>query len=152
GPASGEDTYVTTLQRDNPKIIFTGAATGRLLEELFSNAYLFVLPSEIEGLSHALLQALSFGRAVLASDIDAYVESRGGGGGTVRSRDVADLQARLQHLVDHPEVVRACAAGGRAHVAAEYSWDRVVDRLEAIYADVCPAAAVRTAAARPIPN
>jgi glycosyltransferase involved in cell wall biosynthesis len=147
GPASGEDTYVTTLQRGNPNVIFTGAATGRLLEELFGNAYLFVLPSEIEGLSHALLQALSFGRAVLASDIDANVEALGGCGVTFRSRDVADLQAKLQHLLDHPDVVQACAVSGRARVAAEYSWERVVDRLEAIYADVCPAAAVPAHAA-----
>jgi glycosyltransferase involved in cell wall biosynthesis len=148
GPASGEDAYVARLKRSqNPRIIFTGAATGRVLEELFSNAYTFVLPSEIEGLSHALLQALSHGRAVLASDIDANVEALGDCGLTFRSRDVNDLQEKLQYLLDHPEVVRDAAARGRARVSAEYTWDRVVDRLEAIYADVCPAAAVRAPAA-----
>jgi glycosyltransferase involved in cell wall biosynthesis len=136
GPASGEDAYVARLkQTGNPKVIFTGAATGTLLEELFSNTYLYVLPSEIEGLSHALLQALSHGRCVLASDIDANVEALGECGVTFRSRDAVDLKDKLEHLLTHPGVVHACAQAGRARVSREYSWEHVVDRLEAIYAD-----------------
>lgn len=136
GPASGEDAYVARLQQSaNSNVIFTGAATGTLLEELFSNAYVYVVPSEVEGLSHALLQGLSFGRCVLASDIDANVEALGECGVTFRTQDTADLQQKLQHLLDHPELVRSCAAPAQARVRAIYEWDKVVDRLEAIYAD-----------------
>src|SRR5262245_21684373 len=117
GPAPAGDAYAATLQQTrHPKVIFTGAATGTLLEELFSNAYVFVLPSEIEGLSHALLQALSHGRCVLASDIDANVEALGECGVTFRTKDIGDLQAKLQLLVDNPVFVHNCATSAQARV------------------------------------
>jgi glycosyltransferase involved in cell wall biosynthesis len=147
GPAPEGDTYAARLRETrHPNVVFTGAATGTLLEELFSNAYLFVLPSEIEGLSHALLQALSHGRCVLASDIDANVEALGECGVTFRSQDVSDLQRKLQHLLDNPAFVRDCASAGRERVGRIYSWEKVVDRLEAIYAGVISAAVPETAA------
>src|SRR5205085_8185386 len=109
--------YVAGLQRTgNPNIIFTGAVTGTLLEELYSNAYVYVLPSEVEGLSHALLQALSHGRCVLASDIDANVEALGDCGVTFRSQDASDLRRQLQRLLDDPAFVHDCASRARAHV------------------------------------
>ena len=97
GPATHPASYARALQRNaHPNIVFTGAVTGRVLEELFSNAYVFVLPSEIEGLSHALLQALAAGRCVLASDIEPNIEALGGCGLTFRNRDVDDLRLQLQ--------------------------------------------------------
>lgn len=147
GPcAAGEDAYCATLRRpDNRNVIFTGAATGELLEELFSNAYVYVLPSEVEGLSHALLQGLSFGRCVLASDIEPNREALGECGMTFKSRDVSDLQQKLQYLLDHPDFVHACGTAAKARVRAHYSWDTVVDRLEAIYADCCRATVANAA-------
>jgi glycosyltransferase involved in cell wall biosynthesis len=134
GPAS-EGSYAARLKETcNPNIVFTGAATGSLLEELFSNAYVYVLPSEVEGLSHALLQALSHGRCVLASDIDANVEALGDCGMTFRTQDVDDLRHKLQLLLAHPELVLECATRARDRVRRLYSWERVVDRLETIYA------------------
>jgi glycosyltransferase involved in cell wall biosynthesis len=135
GPSAGAEAYGAKLRRTtNPNIVFTGGVTGRTLDELFSNAYVYVLPSEVEGLPHALLQALSHGRCVLASDIEANLEALGETGLTFRSRDPLDLQRKLQHLIENPDVVRAAAAGGRARVGQCYSWEAVVDRLEAIYA------------------
>ena len=119
GPAAHPESYARELRRtDHPNIVFTGAVTGRLLEELFSNAYVFVLPSEIEGLSHALLQALGAGRCVLASDIAPNIEALGGCGLTFRNRDVDDLQRQLQSLLDDPGLVRARSAGSRERVAS----------------------------------
>src|SRR5581483_6346797 len=107
GPCDGETAYCASLARPgNPDILFTGAATGDTLRELFSNAYLQVVPSDVEGLSHALLQGLSHGRCVLASDIDANVEALGECGVTFRRGDVLDLAAKLQRLLDDPAFVR----------------------------------------------
>jgi glycosyltransferase involved in cell wall biosynthesis len=50
------------LAGNNKNIIFTGFITGKLLYELFSNCYLFVFPSEVEGLPTALLEAMSYGK------------------------------------------------------------------------------------------
>ena len=135
GPAPAGDAYAARLQQTtNPNVVFTGAVTGRLLDELFSNAYIYVLPSEIEGLPHALLQALSHGRCVLASDIEGNLEAMGDAGMTFRSRDPLDLQHKLECLLANPAVVHAAADGARARVRQRYCWESVVDGLEAIYA------------------
>jgi glycosyltransferase involved in cell wall biosynthesis len=129
-----ERDYVDELQRaagDN--VLFTGFVTDEEMEELFSNAYLYVLPSEIEGLPHSLLQALSYGRCVLASDIDASREALGECGYTFRSTDVDDLAEKLAHLVEHPDLVRAERDKGIARVKREYDWEKVVDRFEELY-------------------
>lgn len=149
GSATHTDAYEASLRRHaSQRIIFTGNVTGRLLEELFGNAYLYVLPSEIEGLAHTILQGLSFGRCVLASDIEPNVEALGGCGVTFRSRDVSDLRAALQRLVDDPGLVRDRAAGAVARVRTHYAWDAVVDRLEAVYRQCLTADAPRLASGR----
>ena len=126
--------YAENLKRaagDN--VIFTGFVTDDEMEELFSNAYLYVLPSEIEGLPHSLLQALSYGRCVLASDIESCREALGECGTTFRNKDVGDLAQKLAHLVEHPELVRAEHDKGIARVKREYDWEKVVDRFEELY-------------------
>ena len=59
-----------TRFRSNENILFTGFADGQLREELYSNAYLFVLPSDLEGMSLCLLEAMSYGNCVLCTDIE----------------------------------------------------------------------------------
>ncbi len=148
GPESGEPEYYAALRRTcDPRIRFVGGVTGDALHELFSNAYTYVVPSDVEGLSHALLQGLSHGRCVLASDIDANLEALGGCGLTFRSGDVDDLSQKLQFLIDNPSFVHGCGAPARARIRQHYSWDHVVDRLEAIYASCCLAPAQSLASA-----
>jgi glycosyltransferase involved in cell wall biosynthesis len=114
-------------------IIFTGFVTDEEMEELFSNAYLYALPSEIEGLPHSLLQALAYGRCVLASDIEACREALGECGYTFRSTDVNDLTEKLAHLCANPQLVRAEHDKGIARVKREYDWEKVTDRFEELY-------------------
>lgn len=134
GPASASEAYARSLrQTAHPNIVFTGGVTGAVLRELFSNAYFYVLPSEIEGLPHSLLQALSFGKCVLASDIDANVEALGDCGLTFRSRDHQDLTSKLERLLRSPDLVRDRSQNARERVRRFYSWDTVVRRLEAVY-------------------
>ena len=134
GPASHSEDYAEQLRRAaGPNVIFTGAVTGRLLEELYSHAYLYVLPSDVEGLPHSLLHALSFGKCVLASDIEANREAMGECGTTFRRGDVAHLRERLAELLADPAQVETLATSGRARVHREYTWEAVVDRMEACY-------------------
>jgi glycosyltransferase involved in cell wall biosynthesis len=120
-------------QTANSNVIFTGYVRGTLLEELFSNAYFYVLPSDMEGLPHSLLQALSFGTCVLASDIPANVEALGDCGLTFKRGDIQDLKDKILFLLDHPEFVSAQKLKSQARVRLHYAWDEVVDRLERIY-------------------
>jgi glycosyltransferase involved in cell wall biosynthesis len=137
GPASHTEEYAEQLRSAaGPNVIFTGAVTGQLLDELYSNAYLYVLPSDVEGLPHSLLHALSFGKCVLASDIDANCEAMGECGVSFPRGDVAALRSRLTELLADPARVETLAAQGPARVQREYTWDAVVDRMEASYRSV----------------
>jgi glycosyltransferase involved in cell wall biosynthesis len=134
-----DDTYkreMHALAAGHPGIVFTGFATGRLLQELFSNCYLFVLPSELEGLPIAVLEAMSYGCACLVSDIPESLEAVDGRAVTFRSRDPRDLARQLSHLIDSPKQVKAIGRAARAHVTRSYDWDEVALDLEALYRSV----------------
>ena len=135
GPPSHSEEYAKLLRETaSPNVLFTGTVEGALLEELFSNAFAYILPSEIEGLPHSLLQALSFGKFVLASDIDANVEALGGECGlTFRSKDYLDLRDKLTYLLANPDLTEGEHSKARTRVQRCYSWDGVVRRLETIY-------------------
>ena len=136
GDAAHAEKYKASLKElagDDPRIIFTGFVTGAPKEELFSNAYLFCLPSTLEGLPIALLEAMNYGNCCLASDIPENLEAIETYGYTFRNRDPADLSRVLSELIDNPGMVEDKRAPARDHVRSNYSWDRVTDQLETLY-------------------
>ena len=134
GDAKYADCYADGLKSQAcENILFPGFVQGRLLQELLSNAYLYVLPSEIEGLSTGLLEAMSYGNCVLVSDIEENLEATGDAGLSFRSADPADLKSKLAYLLDHPEVTHEYRARAQAHVRTHFDWDRVTDQYEALY-------------------
>ncbi|MBI1852926.1 MAG: glycosyltransferase family 4 protein [Planctomycetes bacterium] len=138
GDAAGDAHYRRELDRraaGDGRIRFVGYVAGAPLEALMSHAYLFVLPSSIEGMPIALLEAMSFGACPLASDIPENREALGGRGFTFRCGDVDDLRARLQDLVDRGEIVEVARVGLRESVLARYSWDRIALEFESLYAE-----------------
>jgi glycosyltransferase involved in cell wall biosynthesis len=136
GDANFTEDYVKYLQNlagDNKNIIFTGNQTGAALAELYSNAYLFVQPSEAEGLSIALLEAMSYGRGVLVSDIEPNKEAIADLGLTFTSKSITDLGQKLQYLVNHPEVVSEMGAKLQERAEIEYNWENIVKRTIEVY-------------------
>jgi glycosyltransferase involved in cell wall biosynthesis len=134
GAATHDDPYSQSLlERANDRVIFVGHARGELLQELFSNAYLFVQPSLLEGMPVAVLEALSYGRCVVASDIAGNVEALNGHGFTFTSGNSQDLANRLQALVADQQTVAAHGLRAREYIRRERSWERTVDGLEAAY-------------------
>jgi len=134
GGAAHSDDYVRRVQDSAPPgVHFLGHVEGRLKEELLSQAYLYIQPSEMEGLSLALLEAMSYGNAVLVSDIPENLEAVAEHGVTFRSRDVDDLAERLATLLRDPAGVRLLGQHAREHVLSRYSWDRVAEEMEAVY-------------------
>lgn len=134
GDSSYGERYATELKKEgNENIRFIGFATGRLLKELYSNAYFFVLPSEVEGLSTALLEAMSYGNCILASDIEENCEAIGGNGFTFKSKNVDDLKLRMEYLLENENVVREYQEKACVHVRSHYNWDSVVDQYEQLY-------------------
>jgi glycosyltransferase involved in cell wall biosynthesis len=139
GGSSFSDGYVDSLMRirgQDERIHMLGYVYGDLLDELWTNAYLVVQPSVLEGLSISLIEAISHGKCVLVSDIPENMEVVQDCAVSFRTRDVNDLEAQLRALIGDPgrvaEVARAC----RHHAEEHYSWNRIVEATEAVYLDL----------------
>jgi len=136
GDAQHEEDYKSELKSlagDNKNIIFTGFVTGKLLDELFSNCYIFVLPSEVEGLSTALLEAMSYGNCCLVSDIPENLEALNGLGRTFISKDVSSLTEHIDYLISNPQFVESIRPKAQRYVLENYSWDTIADKFEKLY-------------------
>ncbi len=136
GDASYTDSYVEELKEmslANENIIFTGRQTGDTLKELFSNTYLFVQPSESEGLSIALLEAMSYGQSVLASDIPENKEAARSTGFYFENKNVASLKNELDKLLTNQQLVISKRGQGLARVKLHYNWDAIVCETEKLY-------------------
>jgi len=136
GDSAHTDNYVKELKelaKGNPNIIFTGNQSGKALSELFSNAYLFVQPSESEGLSIALLEAMSFGKAVLVSDILENKEATGGIGFSFKNKEIKDLEKKLKYLIENFRLVNEKANESRERVKKHYNWENIVREILVIY-------------------
>ena len=137
GGSSHSDAYVEELRRhESPRIRFLPWVSGANLEELLRHAALFVLPSEIEGLSLALLDAMAAGVCVLTSDIAENREVVEGTGFTFRSGDAADLERMLDVLVHNSELRSQAAIRERARIRGEYLWPEIARSIEAVYYNV----------------
>jgi glycosyltransferase involved in cell wall biosynthesis len=124
------------------RVRFAGAVYGEGFEQLCANAYLYVTPSAVEGTSPALLAAMGMGAAVLVNGIAENRETIGDAGFSYAPNDVAELRRELARLLADPALVRAAGERARARVQQLFSWDRVTDALEALYAEMRgPAAA-----------
>lgn len=136
GGAEYTDDYVKELEvlaAGNPNIIFTGKQSGAALQALFAHAYAFVIPSQSEGLSIALLEALSYNQAILASDIPENTEVIAGLGLTFEQGNVADLAKKLDFMLKHPEIVKQYKQTGRQHVQTHYNWNNIVAETVSVY-------------------
>lgn len=115
------------------RIIMTDFVQGQMLEELYSNAYAFVLPSDVEGMALSLLEAMSYGNCCLVSDICENTEVTEDKALTFRKSDTADLKRQLEYMLAHPEKVKEYAGQSADFICGKYNWDEVVDKTIAVY-------------------
>lgn len=120
----------------DPRVLFTGFVTGVLLAELYSNAYCYVLPSDVEGMPMSLLEAMAYGRACVTSDIPECADVLAGTGATFLRGDASALRDVLATLLANPAHARELGAAAKAHVEADYGWDSVVERTLEVYKGV----------------
>jgi len=136
GGAESKSSYpaeLKALAAGDRRILFTGCLEGSILGELYSNAYLFALPSNLEGMSNSLLEAMSYGCCCLVSDIPENTEVVGDHAVCFRKGDVDDLCAKLQVLLCDPARVQAYQNAAAPFILERYNWDRVVDQMLEIY-------------------
>ena len=136
GGSSDTDSFARELHamaQGDDRILFTGFVQGRLLEELYSNAYVYTLPSDLEGMPLSLLEAMSYGNCCLVSDIPECADVVADKGFVFRRSDTADLQDKLQYLCDHEDAVGSCRAGAADFICEMYSWDAVTEETLRLY-------------------
>ncbi|MFH0805789.1 MAG: glycosyltransferase family 4 protein [Patescibacteria group bacterium] len=115
------------LAKDNSNIIFLGAQHGKILKELFSNAYLFVHPSEQEGLPLTVLEAASFGCPLLLSDIEAHQEIFEDLPFFFRNKNIKNLKENLKSLLRNPHLIHQRVKKIKSYSQSHYDWDEVVE-------------------------
>lgn len=122
-----------SLAKDDDRIIFTGFVQGEILEELYSNPYIYTLPSDLEGMPLSLLEAMSYGNCCLTSDIPECTEVVEDKALLFRKSDVSDLKTKLQNACDHPEMVETYKAQAEEFICRKYNWDDVVEKTLKLY-------------------
>ncbi len=136
GGISDSQAYMEELRelaKDDERIIFTGFVQGKTKHELYSNSYIYTLPSDLEGMPLSLLEAMSYGNCCLASDIPECSEAVKDKAVLFKKSNVADLRDKLQMLCDNPAIVNVYKNDAKAFVQGKYMWDEVTDRTLELY-------------------
>ena len=138
GPAWYEPEYdqrLRDLAGDDPRVVFLGEVDGELLEELYSNCLAYVLPSEVEGMSLSLLDALAFGCCIITSSIEPNARLVADAALVFETGDVTALEHRLLDVVQNPELVDElrAAATDRGKI---YTWDSIADDWADLYTEL----------------
>ncbi len=140
--AFGDDyeSRLRELAGDDRRIVFTGGLYGEEKDEAFTNALAFVLPSELEGMPIAMLEAMSYGTPVLASDIEECAEIWLAARQEkdidlcrhFRARDTDDLHRGLAELLADPGRT-AMGERARDYVLERYDWDAITGETLEVY-------------------
>ena len=136
GGASDSNEFVNELQaqaKEDERILFTGFVQGRELEELYSNAYIYVLPSDLEGMPLSLLEAMSYGNCCVVSDIPECADVVEEKAVTFAKGNVADLKEKLQWFCENQDVVDGYKRETADFICGKYNWDEIVDRTLELY-------------------
>lgn len=129
--------HINRMAAQDDRIIMTDFVQGRILEELYSNAYAFILPSDVEGMSLSLLEAMSYGNYCLVSDICENTEVVEDKALIFRKGDVKDLREKLKYMLEHPDIVHSRAQESADFICGKYNWDEVVDKTILLYRRCC---------------
>lgn len=121
------------LARNNDNIVFTGFIQGKMLEELYSNAYIYCLPSDLEGMPISLLEAMSYGNCCLTSNIAECVEVCEDKALYFEKSDADSLAQMLQQLIDSPSDVEKYKSGAKEYILNKFNWDEVTKKTLELY-------------------
>ena len=139
GDTSDTNDYVSFLKEkaaNNPNIIFTGFVSGDTLREVFSNAYVVAIPSDVEGMSISLLESLAYGNAVLSSNIPENTLVTEDKAVLFEKSSVSDLTEKLQMLCDDEELVKKFKIGVADFILGKYNWNDVALATSDLYKKV----------------
>ena len=124
-PRSSYGDYLHMLAKDDPNIIFTGAIFGADKDTILRNAWIFCLPSSMEGLPISLLEGMSYGKVCIASDITANKEALGDSGIWVKKENAEDITYALDRLYTNFENYEWQKKVNRERCERLFSWPKI---------------------------
>lgn len=127
------ETEIRNLAENDKNIIFTGFIQGKELEELYSNAYIYCLPSDLEGMPISLLEAMSYGNCCLTSDISECTEVCEDNAEYFKKGDIISLKDKLQYLLDNDEAVQNYKNNAQDYICGKYNWDDITAKTLELY-------------------
>ena len=136
GGSSDTDEYFEKLKemaKNNKNIIFTGFVQGQILDELYSNAYIYCLPSDLEGMPLSLLEAMSYGNCCLVSDIEECTSVIEDKAHIFNKSDIQSLKDKIQELLDKPKLVQGYKSESTYYICNKYNWDNIVNQTLILY-------------------
>lgn len=136
GGSSDTDEFTNELKemaKGDDRILFTGFVQGKELDELYSNAYVYTLPSDLEGMPLSLLEAMSYGNCCLVSDIDECASVVKDKAFVFKKSDVVDLKEKLQKACDDKVQVQKYKDEAADYICGKYNWDEVVKETLELY-------------------
>lgn len=136
GGVSDTNEYIEQLKilaKGDDRIFFAGFVQGKMLRELYSNAYVYVLPSDLEGMPLSLLEAMSYGNCCLTSDIAECAEVVEDKAVLFQKSNVTELGKKLQWLCENPEEVERYKENAADFITKKYNWEDVVRETVKLY-------------------
>lgn len=136
GGSSDTDEFANKLRKlaeGDERIMFTGFVQGLILEELYSNAYIYVLPSTLEGMPISLLEAMSYGNCCLVSDIAECTDVVGDYAIKFKNRDTSDLQDKIQGLCFNTDLVNQYKKLSSDYICKKFNWDDITCKTIKLY-------------------
>ena len=136
GGSSDTDMFANELKaiaKGDTRIIFTGFVQGQMLDELYSNAYVYTLPSDLEGMPLSLLEGMSYGNCWLVSDIDECASVVEDKAVVFEKSNVTELKDKLQLLCVDEELVKKYKADAADFICTKYNWDAVTEETLKLY-------------------
>jgi glycosyltransferase involved in cell wall biosynthesis len=128
--------YFNELKRiagDNKNVIFTDWQKDEVLESLYANSLLFVHPSEREGLPISVLQAMSYGKPILASDIQGHKELIMDNNFLFHNTSIMSLAKRMLGLLKNKEILKNAGIINKQLVKQNYNWEEITKKTLQIY-------------------
>ncbi len=136
GDSAFTDGYVAKIKRmaaGDQSIVFTGWQNGQALDELYGNAAMLIHPSENEGLSLTVLQAMAMSKAVLVSDIAEQQELIVDKKFRFANTDIFALADKIIAIAKNPEWLEAAGKSNRQTTEKKYNWEHIAKNISDLY-------------------